>query len=71
MVLDDGHEIMAEFGNIRQDAFKVVNDQTNMQGFAKNCDEMDEQKGVLDNGHEITSCELAKIKQAVFHEVNI
>jgi hypothetical protein len=33
--------------------------------------DVDEKKGVLDNGHEIMSCEFAKIRQAVFRMVNI
>ena len=45
--------------------------QTNMKYLANNYHDMDEKKGGLDNGHEIMSCEFAKIRQVVFRMVNI
>ena len=41
-----------------------------MQGLAKNCDDMNEQKGVLDNGHEIMA-EFGNIRQDIFKVVNV
>lgn len=45
--------------------------QTNMKYLANNYHDMDEKKGGLDYGHEIMSCEFAKIRQVVFRMVNI